>query len=250
MGPRTEQQRDAERPGTPSPLVVIGLMLGLIGIGSLILQREIASTITAALVLSLIWGGLVATGFTAYARQRGMLQPVVSALVVAGLIGGASYWYFSVRDTEVDEDVVVAADTAQGADAQSALAGEGAGQGAGAGDAPPKPPARNTALATGSFVGADGHDGTGDAKVVKKAGGGRVVTFTSFDVDPGAAVEVWLTTGNSSTDPRIELGGLKGTVGDQQYEIPPNADLNRFSTVMIYCTPFTVRMAYADLNIG
>ncbi len=37
-------------------------------------------------------------------------------------------------------------------------------------------------------------------------------------------------------------------MGDQQYEIPADADLKRYGTVVLYCTPFTVRIAVADLK--
>ena len=62
------------------------------------------------------------------------------------------------------------------------------------------------------------------------------------------AVEVWLTTGPNETSDRVDLGDLKGNVGDQQYEVPADADLERYSTVVLYCTPFTVRIAVADLK--
>ena len=74
-----------------------------------------------------------------------------------------------------------------------------------------------------------------------------MLTFTDFDVDPGVEVEVYLTPGTDSVDDRVELGGLKGNVGDQQYEIPADADLRRYDTVILWCTPFTVRIAVAPL---
>ena len=48
-------------------------------------------------------------------------------------------------------------------------------------------------------------------------------------------------TGSSSAS-------LKGNVGDQQYEIPADANLNHYGTVVLYCTPFTVRIAVAELS--
>jgi Electron transfer DM13 len=74
-----------------------------------------------------------------------------------------------------------------------------------------------------------------------------LLTFTDFDVDPGVDVEVYLTPGTDSVDDRLELGGLKGNVGDQQYEIRADADLRRYDTVILWCTPFTVRIAVAPL---
>ena len=45
-----------------------------------------------------------------------------------------------------------------------------------------------------------------------------------FDVDPGVDVDVYLTRGDDDVADRIELGDLKGNVGDQQYAIPGGAD--------------------------
>ena len=223
------------------PLLVVGLMLVLIAAGSVLLQREVAETMTEALLLSIAWAGIVGLAFLVYAWPRGILPQVMAGLAVGAVIGGGSYYWFSVRDEEVDEDVVTAAQTAQGAQAQQGLRGSAQGSGADAKQG------GNTTLASGSFQGEDGHDGAGTATVVQEAGGGRLLTFTDFDVDPGAAVEVWLTTGPNETEDRVELGGLKGNVGNQQYEIPADADLNRHGTVVLYCTPFTVRIAVADL---
>ena len=84
--------------------------------------------------------------------------------------------------------------------------------------------------------------------MVEQPGGERVLTFTEFDVDPGVDVEVYLTPSTESVDDRVELGGLKGNVGDQQYEIPADADLREYSNVILWCTPFTVRIAVAELD--
>lgn len=54
--------------------------------------------------------------------------------------------------------------------------------------------------------------------------------------------------GRDHFDDRVELGGLKGNVGDQEYAIPADADLRRYDTVVLYCTPFTVRIAVAPLS--
>ena len=152
--------------------------------------------------------------------------------MVGAVIAGGSYYWFSVRDDEVDEDVVTASAPAPAGAKASKAAAEPV----------------NVAVATGSFMGEDGHDGSGTATVIEQASGGRVLTFTDFDVDPGAAVEVWLTTGPNETSDRVDLGDLKGNVGDQQYEVPADADLERYGTVVLYCTPFTVRIAVADLK--
>jgi hypothetical protein len=36
----------------------------------------------------------------------------------------------------------------------------------------------------------------------------------------------------------LELGSLKGNQGDQNYDLPPAADLNKYQAVAIYCERF------------
>lgn len=229
-----------------NPLLVVGLMLVLIAVGSVVLQREVAETMRGALLLSIAWAGIVGLAFLAYARPRNLLPQVAGGLAVGAVIAGGSYYWFSVRDDAVDEDVVTAAQTADAAEAEQALSGSSGAPRTTAAEG--VEPAGNVTLASGSFSGEDGHDGMGTATVIKGADGERTLTFTDFDVDPGAAVEVWLTTGANETDDRIELGDLKGNIGNQQYEVPDDADLNSYGTVVLYCTPFTVRIAVADLK--
>ncbi len=223
---------------SPHRILVPLAMLGAIGAGSLVLQRWIAATITAAVVLSLVWAAAVAAATLVYAHRRpGLLGPVLASLVLAGVAASAGYWYFSVRDVVVDEDVVVATAAAEGDERAAALRGED--------QARRRIPVE---VARGSFTGEDGHSGAGTAAVIQLPGGGRSLTFTRFDVDPGVDVDVYLVPGDGSdVSDRVELGGLKGNVGDQQYEIPAGADLSRYSTVVLYCVPFTVRIAIAPL---
>jgi hypothetical protein len=51
----------------------------------------------------------------------------------------------------------------------------------------------------------------------------------------------------SNTD-RVELGKLKGNVGDQNYEIPAATDLAKFTTVSIYCERFNANFGAAPLE--
>jgi hypothetical protein len=86
--------------------------------------------------------------------------------------------------------------------------------------------------------------------VVQRPDGQRLLTFTRFDVDPGLDVDVYLVAGDGSdVSDRVDLGSLKGNVGDQQYEISDDADLNRYRTVVLWCKPFTVRIAVAQLDV-
>ena len=89
--------------------------------------------------------------------------------------------------------------------------------------------------------------------MIELAKGGRVVTFSEFDVDPGAGdLRVYLHEGKSDSDDLgdfVEIAKLKGNKGDQQYEIPAEVDLERYNSVVIWCVPFSTRIAQAPLMI-
>ncbi|MDH3497546.1 MAG: DM13 domain-containing protein, partial [Gemmatimonadota bacterium] len=46
----------------------------------------------------------------------------------------------------------------------------------------------------------------------------------------------------------VGLGGLKGNVGDQNYDIPAGTDLTRYRTVTIWCRRFSVNFGSAPLS--
>lgn len=217
----------------------VGVLLGL---PMLILQRWVAETRFAAIVLVLIWIAIVGVGLLVYAWRRpglrvALLAPYAAIVAATVLVGYAT----GFRDERVDEQVVMASSRASDAERAVSLAGEaGAGGAVGA--------ARPVELARGEFRGEDGHAGTGVATVVEEPGGDRVLTFTEFDVDPGVDVDVYLTRSDDDVADRIELGDLKGNVGDQQYAIPAGTDLGEYAHVVVWCKPFTVRIAVASLD--
>ena len=79
-----------------------------------------------------------------------------------------------------------------------------------------------------------------------------MLTFSDFDVDPGAGgLRVYLHAGKTTSDDLgdfVDLVGLKGNKGDQQYRLPADLDLRRYSTVVIWCVPFSTRIAQAPLS--
>ena len=46
----------------------------------------------------------------------------------------------------------------------------------------------------------------------------------------------------------IDLGPMKGNVGDQNYDVPTNVDLAKYQAVTIWCARFNVNFATAPLN--
>jgi Electron transfer DM13 len=161
-------------------------------------------------------------------RDRALLGVVLGSAVFVAVVGG---FLIAPKASEVDEVVVTAAPMAT--------------------KTPEKP--RNMQLASGHFTGQSGHSGQGRAAVIKLAKGGRVLTFRNFDVDPGAGgLRVYMVAGRPSSDSDVkdfvELAHLKGTKGNQQYRLPSSLSLKRYPTVVIWCVPFTTRIAQAPLR--
>jgi hypothetical protein len=218
-------------------LVSFAAVGGLIGIPALILQRWVAETRFAAIVLVLAWFAVVGIGLAIYVWHRPTLRrPVLGAFAAILASTVAVGWATGFRDMVVDEDVAMAASRASDRDRERGLSGGG------------REEAQPVELARGSFTGEDGHAGTGTATVVEQPSGDRVLTFTEFDVDPGVDVDVFLSASPEGIDDAVKLGDLKGNVGDQQYGIPQDLDLRAYANVVLWCNPFTVRIAVAELG--
>jgi hypothetical protein len=113
-----------------------------------------------------------------------------------------------------------------------------------------EPPA---VLARGEFHGV-AHDGTGAATVYRLADGRRLLRLTDFATSNGPALSVYLVAAADARDSAtvagadvIDLGRLKGNVGDQNYELPAGADLATYRAVTVWCRRFSVNFATAPL---
>jgi hypothetical protein len=99
------------------------------------------------------------------------------------------------------------------------------------------------------------HPGEGTAKVLNDGTEQRFLRFEEFATDNGPDLNVYLTTADADADASdfgasgefVDLGDLKGNIGEQNYEIPPDVDLEQFDTVVIWCVRFGVAFAAADL---
>lgn len=109
-------------------------------------------------------------------------------------------------------------------------------------------------LAQGAFRDADSfHKGSGSATIYALPDGGHVLRFDDFEVTNGPDLHVLLTTNPQPTDhdslgEYVDLGSLKGNIGGQNYEIPADVDVSQYSGVVIYCVPFRVVFATAELQ--
>jgi hypothetical protein len=99
------------------------------------------------------------------------------------------------------------------------------------------------------------HDTKGVATIHELGEGRRVLRFTSFTTSNGPDVRVYLVAADDASDNEtvtkagfVELGKLKGTEGDQNYDIPADLDLSKYRAVTIWCRRFGVNFATAPLT--
>lgn len=114
------------------------------------------------------------------------------------------------------------------------------------------PEAEPTVLFTGTFNEYDPiHRADGTATIYELADGSRVLRFEDFSTSNGPDLRVRLVTSvpanirQDATENHIELGPLRGNIGNQNYAIPDDVDLSDFEAVLIYCLPFRVNFTVA-----
>jgi hypothetical protein len=109
-------------------------------------------------------------------------------------------------------------------------------------------------LVQGQFKDADSfHQGSGTATIYQLPDGSQVLRFEGFTVTNGPDLHVLLATSSSPSDRSglgdyLDLGSLSGNTGNQNYDIPVGTDISQYLSVVIYCMPFHVVFATADLG--
>lgn len=102
---------------------------------------------------------------------------------------------------------------------------------------------------SGTFVGVnDGiHNAEGMAKVIRLDDASMILRLENFKATNGPDLYVYLATDKSASD-FVDLGRLKGNIGNQNYEIPEGTDFSRYDTVLIWCKAFSVLFGSAELE--
>ncbi|MGH6631129.1 MAG: DM13 domain-containing protein, partial [Burkholderiales bacterium] len=109
-------------------------------------------------------------------------------------------------------------------------------------------------LLTGRF-----HDGAhktaGVATIHKLQDGKNVLRLTQFETSNGPDVHVYLVAAPDALDNDtvtkagfLDLGSLKGNMGDQNYELPAAVDTGKYRSVAIWCKRFSVNFGTAALS--
>lgn len=118
-------------------------------------------------------------------------------------------------------------------------------------------PATPITLAEGAFVSHE-HETSGRVRLLQLPDGSRIVRLEELSTSDGPALHVWLS--DRPVQPGragwhvfddgafLDLGDLKGNRGDQNYPVPGDADLNRLTSVSIWCARFHVSFGAAALT--
>lgn len=222
-----------------SASVVALVLLG----GGWVASALITNDFTVSMVLTAAWAGLVGLASLALFLRRREMWPALAAFAVTAAAAGIYLGAETLIDDKVDEDVVTA----------QAPSGEQSGADRGRAERSGQRPAGsvNVLLSRGRFESLE-HETTGVAQVIEVPGRRRILTLTRFETDNGPDLRVYLATADANRDSAgdafLDLGGLKGNVGDQQYEIPSGADLERLTKVVVWCRVFSVGFGAAPLE--
>ena len=110
-------------------------------------------------------------------------------------------------------------------------------------------PAQETIAVThsGTFSDADSfHKVSGSAEVISN-GESRVLRLEDFAATNGPDLKVYLASDAQATE-YVSLGELKGNIGDQNYNLPADVEIEKYPKVLIWCEQFSVLFGSADLR--
>ena len=190
-------------------------------------------------------------------RKKAIWLSVAGVLLVVVVVGLLLFqpWLLFIDDevSEADEAGEVVATATDGI-SQTAFPTEETSD-PGAADEP-----RRVELVSAEFIDAE-HGTSGRAVIYLRDDGSRYLRLEGFETSNGPDVHVWITDQQSGGDCEgcsdswgiyddgdyVKLGSLKGNIGDQNYEIPADADLSDMRSVVIWCDRFNVAFGTAAI---
>ena len=109
-------------------------------------------------------------------------------------------------------------------------------------------------MESGAFYGVM-HPTTGSATIYRLEHGDRILRFTNFRTSNGPDVHVYLVSADDARDNAsvkragfIDLGSIKGNIGDQNYALGADVDLSKYRTVSVWCKRFSINFGMAPLR--
>jgi len=107
---------------------------------------------------------------------------------------------------------------------------------------------------SGTFSGVM-HPTAGTATIYRLGDGSRILRFTNFRTSNGPDVHVYMVAAEEARDTEtvmrtaiIDLGTIKGNIGDQNYALAADVDLSKYRTVSIWCKRFAINFGAAPLR--
>jgi hypothetical protein len=238
----TEPHAGNARHGAGPVIAALAASVGVVvvlGAGLWVLGALVTSDYATSIGLGIAWFAIVGVIVWRLSRRwPGIRRAAGGTFLVVAAASAIGFYWTSIRDVRVDEQVAT---------------GVAASQVAAAGQAPTAPgrARTNVELARGGFV-SKAHSTRGTAAAVALPDGGRRLTLTDFATDNGPDLRVYLVRGpvrvDGDVDDAVDLGRLKGNIGNQQYTVPTGVDIPTSSTVVIWCRAFSVNFAQADLR--
>lgn len=110
------------------------------------------------------------------------------------------------------------------------------------------------AVESGAFYGI-AHPTEGKATIYRLEDNTLMLRFTNFKTTNGPNVHVYLVAIDDAKDSRsvlraeiIDLGPIKGNIGDQNYALGSDVDLSKYRAVSIWCKRFSLNFGAASLT--
>ncbi len=101
---------------------------------------------------------------------------------------------------------------------------------------------------SGVFKDADSFHKTSGTALIVTSEGKKYLRLEDFQATNGPDLYVYLATDSEASD-FINLGALKGNIGNQNYEISENVDFEKYDEVLIWCKAFGVLFGSAEISV-
>jgi hypothetical protein len=99
------------------------------------------------------------------------------------------------------------------------------------------------------------HPTAGTATIYQMGDGSRILRLTSFRTSNGPDVHVYMVAADDAKDAAtvekagfVDLGVIKGNIGDQNYTLGSDLNLAKYRAVSIWCKRFSVNFGAAALR--
>ena len=99
------------------------------------------------------------------------------------------------------------------------------------------------------------HPTQGTATIYQMGDGTRILRLTRFSTSNGPDVHVYMVAADDAKDVAtvekagfVDLGVIKGNIGDQNYTLGSDLDLAKYRAVSIWCKRFSVNFGAAALR--